>query len=101
MKVPLVAIVLLATAQLGMGTARADDATFLTELNSGNMLPNVSFTQSAGDLLNVGYQVCANTSAGMEQRAMIRDVWHNSGFNFDAVQATVLVRTAQLELCPV
>lgn len=99
MKVGLTAAALIVLSQLGIGSASADENSYLTALRNFNTVPNVSFNQPTDLLLSVGYGVCANTQAGVEQRAMIRDVLHNNGLSFDAVQATFIVNIAQDNLC--
>lgn len=99
MKTALGAAALILLSQSGIGVANADDASYLSALRNFNTVPGVSFDQPTSLLLSVGYQVCANTLAGVEQGAMIRDVRHNNGLSFDAVQATFLVNIAQDNLC--
>lgn len=99
MKTALGAFALILLSQFGIGTAGADDDSYLSALRNFSQLPGVSFNQPTNLLLNVGYQVCANTRAGVEQRAMIRDVLNNNGLSFDAVQATFIVNIAQDNLC--
>jgi len=98
-KALLIFMALWSLGQWGIGVARADTDSYLAKLNSGEYLPGLSFNQPPSVLTQMGYRVCANTSAGMEQRAMIRDVLNNRPYRFDAVQATALVNIAQAELC--
>jgi hypothetical protein len=72
MKAVLISIAIVGLGQWGIGTANADAESYLAELRSGGYLPGVNFTQPSDTLLDIGFRVCNNTLAGMEQRAMIR-----------------------------
>ncbi|OBG21642.1 hypothetical protein A5768_26445 [Mycolicibacterium fortuitum] len=98
MRSVLIVIATLGLGHWGIATAHADPASYLAELRSGDYLPGLTFTQPPDALLALGYRVCTNTANGMEQRAMIRDVWNNGGSGFDAMHATALVNIAQQEL---
>jgi len=87
-----------AVANLGIGSANADDESFLTAVEAP-YLPGVEFQQPSDWLLATGYEICADTQAGKPQLRIIRDVRYNGDYTLSATEATVLVNTAQNELC--
>jgi Protein of unknown function (DUF732) len=82
-------------AVAGMGTASANDQSFLDVVHGGIGLVN---DYGDGALLAQGYQTCANLDYGWTGMQVVRGYFYDN--NVSAYQAGQFVRAAVDELCP-